>query len=534
MGLQPSPTWSAQASRGLIITLAVMNALLTAYILKSSVYPRIPSIKAYGRTDGRPPPGAAGSRDVGGAFGKGRQRVAKDEVAWQLQPIVNRKSSHFYLEVNYKEQKEALQQWLSTATGSRKVIESPRVGREEVGHLAADAGVHDDIILKLVESHQRMQQDIVSGKEAMKRGLIATCSLHFYCGGHGDRMYGLILIYLTALLSRRAFFIDHSRPLPLENFLEPNRFEWRISKVTGRPLRKKLWQCAAGHGGSFLGCNLRNLQLPGATCDIYGKVALQQWPMMVLHSNVRINCVQYLLRKFGIVPQLGSHGFSNSEADMRKWASDVSHVLLKALFKFKTRIVDLAHHTLAPKEAAFNPKALDCMACVHVRSGSGVKEKPRHTNWRDFATCALRAETEEVLKRKGSKKCQLQQFGITWLVVGDNLNAADEIRQQLLPQEKNTKRRIMTTNELGKPAHTDHEVLSLDGSMTEHVFVDWYLLSQCHVIVASLSTFVATATLRGGPSIVRYDMETPGHEGGCVRNNMYVWQRPVNRPPKKP
>ena len=114
-------------------------------------------------------------------------------------------------------------------------------------------------------------------------------------------------------------------------------------------------------------------------------------------------------------------------------------------------------------------------------------------------------------------------------MVGDNLNAADEIRQQLPRQEKNTKRRIMTTNELGKSAHTDHEVLSLDGSMTEHVFIDWYLLSQCHVIFASLSTFVAMATIRGGPHIVHYDMETSGHEGGCSRNNIIAWQRVIKK-----
>ena len=184
------------------------------------------------------------------------------------------------------------------------------------------AGPHDTIIQTLINSHQRMQSAVITGKEPMRGGVIALWSLNSNWGGHGDRVYGLILIYLTALLSKRAFFIDHSRPLPLENFLKPNRLEWRIGKVTDRPLRKKLWQWAVGYGG----CAIRSLQLPVVTCAAYARNALQLWPMMVLASNLRVNCVQYLLKKFDLVPQLGSHAFSNSEADMRKWASEVCHL----------------------------------------------------------------------------------------------------------------------------------------------------------------------------------------------------------------
>ena len=36
-----------------------------------------------------------------------------------------------------------------------------------------------------------------------------------YCGGHGDRLNGMLGAFVLALLSDRAFFIDSQRPVPL-------------------------------------------------------------------------------------------------------------------------------------------------------------------------------------------------------------------------------------------------------------------------------------------------------------------------------
>lgn len=57
----------------------------------------------------------------------------------------------------------------------------------------------------------------------MPRLLIYRCSAMGFCGGHGDRLNGLLGAFLMAIASRRAFFIDSARPVPLHQLLQPRR-----------------------------------------------------------------------------------------------------------------------------------------------------------------------------------------------------------------------------------------------------------------------------------------------------------------------
>ncbi|CAK8988483.1 Uncharacterized protein SCF082_LOCUS1409 [Durusdinium trenchii] len=50
-----------------------------------------------------------------------------------------------------------------------------------------------------------------------------------YCGGHGDRLNGMLGAFTLALLSGRAFFIDSQRPVPLSLVLQPKTsLDWRM------------------------------------------------------------------------------------------------------------------------------------------------------------------------------------------------------------------------------------------------------------------------------------------------------------------
>eukprot|EP00434_Breviolum_minutum_P021826 symbB.v1.2.019263.t2/scaffold1569.1/size111216/3 len=53
--------------------------------------------------------------------------------------------------------------------------------------------------------------------------LIYRCSAMGFCGGHGDRLNGLLSVFLMAVASRRAFFIDAARPVPMHLLLHPRR-----------------------------------------------------------------------------------------------------------------------------------------------------------------------------------------------------------------------------------------------------------------------------------------------------------------------
>ena len=55
------------------------------------------------------------------------------------------------------------------------------------------------------------------------RLLIYRCSSMGFCGGHGDRLNGLLGVFMMAVASKRAFFIDAARPVPMHLLLHPRR-----------------------------------------------------------------------------------------------------------------------------------------------------------------------------------------------------------------------------------------------------------------------------------------------------------------------
>eukprot|EP00913_Durusdinium_trenchii_P002146 g1982.t2 len=61
------------------------------------------------------------------------------------------------------------------------------------------------------------------------KALVYVCTGMSYCGGHGDRLNGMLGAFTLALLSGRAFFIDSQRPVPLSLVLQPKTsLDWRM------------------------------------------------------------------------------------------------------------------------------------------------------------------------------------------------------------------------------------------------------------------------------------------------------------------
>ncbi|CAJ1379867.1 unnamed protein product [Effrenium voratum] len=68
-----------------------------------------------------------------------------------------------------------------------------------------------------------LQQALTGSQGPSPRVLIYRCSAMGFCGGHGDRLNGLLSVFLMAVASRRAFFIDAARPVPMHLLLAPRR-----------------------------------------------------------------------------------------------------------------------------------------------------------------------------------------------------------------------------------------------------------------------------------------------------------------------
>ncbi|KAL4228056.1 hypothetical protein ACF0H5_013492 [Mactra antiquata] len=57
-----------------------------------------------------------------------------------------------------------------------------------------------------------------------KKLLVYTCNER--CGGWGDRQKGIVSAFLLALLSNRTFVIDLQVPCDVNNFIDPNMYDW--------------------------------------------------------------------------------------------------------------------------------------------------------------------------------------------------------------------------------------------------------------------------------------------------------------------
>lgn len=79
---------------------------------------------------------------------------------------------------------------------------------------------------QLGEIIDRTETNISGADCDKKRFLVYRC--YQTCGGLGDRQKGIVSSYLLALLSGRTFVVDMAFPCNLENFLLPNKYNWRV------------------------------------------------------------------------------------------------------------------------------------------------------------------------------------------------------------------------------------------------------------------------------------------------------------------
>ena len=440
--------------------------------------------------------------------------------------------SEYHIGLNGREVRPDLVPWRKPSAATKPVVVtqartvSPSsvssstngVPAATVGRMQDDAGPFDDIFIKLAERHRKLQNDILSGKVPLKRAIIAHCGREQVCAGQGDRTFGMLVLYLAAILTDRAFFIDYSKPLPMENYMEPNKLDWRISAIKDKTLQSKVAVCATSKEEVFKECSFKNILLPGAQCNYIMNMVFSGREFLVINSDHRTECVEKMLSMRNVMPPKGQHGFKGTPEDNRWWAANVSHIMSNWLYSFKENIAAAGRKALTPASSAA-PIPPECLVCIHVRSGSGVGERARHTNWQDFANCAQAADADLT-------KAKLCPTAPTWLIVGDNSAAATEITKRITISKKPM---VLSTNALGKPTHLDQNNAA-SNDMVAHVFIDWYILSQCRYMVASLSTFGATASIMGGPRVHRYDMEVAGHANGCSRHRISDWQRDANIP----
>eukprot|EP00397_Hematodinium_sp_SG-2012_P051260 GEMP01059975.1.p1 GENE.GEMP01059975.1~~GEMP01059975.1.p1 ORF type:complete len:379 (+),score=61.42 GEMP01059975.1:287-1423(+) len=83
---------------------------------------------------------------------------------------------------------------------------------------------------------RQLRRDSISSLDVPEvdssRYLVYHCSPTGFCGGHGDRINGIIGLFVlslsTPLATNRRFAIESPRPVPLSLLWEPKNFDWRM------------------------------------------------------------------------------------------------------------------------------------------------------------------------------------------------------------------------------------------------------------------------------------------------------------------
>lgn len=94
-------------------------------------------------------------------------------------------------------------------------------------HLTSrNADFHRSIFNEYVRLHQMWRSDPESS--ALSGAIVAVCYGLPFCGGHGDRIHGILSLFLLAVATGRGFLIDSRAPLPLLQAVHPNFVDWRV------------------------------------------------------------------------------------------------------------------------------------------------------------------------------------------------------------------------------------------------------------------------------------------------------------------
>uniref|UniRef100_A0A0G4HU57 Uncharacterized protein n=1 Tax=Chromera velia CCMP2878 TaxID=1169474 RepID=A0A0G4HU57_9ALVE len=104
---------------------------------------------------------------------------------------------------------------------------------------------HAVVQRRYVENHYGKGGNAAGGEDRGPAPLVYVCPGWGECGGNGDRVLGILTVFLLALLSRRPFFICSRTPTPLPLFLRPAS----LSSLDWTSLNCNEWQ----EGGEMAG-----------------------------------------------------------------------------------------------------------------------------------------------------------------------------------------------------------------------------------------------------------------------------------------
>lgn len=292
--------------------------------------------------------------------------------------------------------------------------------------------------------------------------ILNRCGVTSLCGGHGDRLNGLLGVFLLAVASRRAFFIDSPSPVPLHLLFSPrskddNEFflDWRM------------------HGAVGTGRRINYVdRYNDLVADLPWLLTGDTEPVLVLQSNQRLT--MEILRS------------TEARALMGTLAEDLAGIpflhaeLLELLFEPTTLLAErFADHWRVATGGRHH------VVAIHLRTGNGSPEKwhdpPRH-KLSDLNLCIECAALVE--QRVGWNGAD-----VAWYVASDT---ADVVK--VATGEKLT---FLPPDADAAIVHLDRSAVELTVLGVADTWAQWLVIARADAVVLSTSGFGVTAAEAG-------------------------------------
>ena len=355
------------------------------------------------------------------------------------------------------------------------VVEAADPGSEET---AAGWPVDTPLVIRLAEYvafHQNALKQLKANESAFSesgiRVLVYSCQPFAQCGGHGDRLNGMLTVFLLAVLTKRVFLIDSESPLPLQLLLEPRAIDWRVA------------------GGLRATAGLRHFSYHDKRRNFEADLGkLAEYPEQVMVINMNYRMMRSLFEAPALRDAAQELGFPDYAPSFL--AAEIFDMLFAPTQSLRQELHLLRQELDVPRGTNF--------IAIHLRTGDIAYDPSRHAadELEVFLDCARRAE-----KDVGDS---------IWVLATDSDRLAEKALE--LPEAKSGKLRVPHAR--GR-VHIDRSDLSetLNGATAN--YAEWLLFGRATAVVLSRSYFGETAAEIGR---VRHAYFAPG--GSCVRTDL--------------
>ncbi|CAD7946803.1 unnamed protein product [Amoebophrya sp. A120] len=105
-----------------------------------------------------------------------------------------------------------------------------------LSHRQRSTDLFKQIMADYIQQHRKWRSGQPSN---LKGAIVAACYGLPMCGGHGDRLHGILSLFLLAVATHRGFLIDIRHPRPLLEVLLPSFLDWRV-RIEDLPLNNRV------------------------------------------------------------------------------------------------------------------------------------------------------------------------------------------------------------------------------------------------------------------------------------------------------